>query len=233
MNKLEGTAYYQGRRPVDEYIDQFEELVTAAGYMEGWVIVMKFRKGLDGQLQDHIAEMGVDRPANYDPAAWYEAARRFDANRAANRAFNATGRHAPPPNATNTRAAFPIPRVAPAPAPPAFPRPPQPPPPAPAPRPSAQGPVPMDVDTLRRKRPLPGTCYRCGSAEHLVRDCPRTLDVRAIPVEEQEAMMEQLAAAADIRATEATLRMESEDEHEVQLPMGEDMDQEGFGPGRR
>ena len=91
MNKLEGTTYYQGHRPVDDYIDQFEELVTAAGYMEGRVIVMKFRKGLDGQLQDCIAEMGVDRPADYDPAAWYEAARRFDANRAANRAFNATG----------------------------------------------------------------------------------------------------------------------------------------------
>ena len=115
MNKLEGTAYYQGRRPVDEYIDQFEELVMAAGYVEGCVIVMKFRKGLDSQLQDHIVEMGVDRPANYDPQGWYEAAQRFNANRAANRMFNATGRHTPPPITANAPHAFPFPRVAPPP----------------------------------------------------------------------------------------------------------------------
>ena len=232
MNKLEGTTYYQGRRPVDDYIDQFEELVAAAGYMEGQVIVMKFRKGLDGQLQDRIAEMGVDRPADYDPAAWYEAARRFDANRAANRAFNATGRHAPPPTTTNTRSTLPFPRAALVPASSAFQRPPQPLPPAPPPRPQASGPVPMDVDTLRRKRALPGTCYRCGSTEHLVRDCPRTLDVRAIPVEEQDAMLEQLLAAADIRAAEGGHTVEGEEGQEGQRQLDEEVDQEDFGPRR-
>ena len=233
MNKLEGTAYYQGNKPVDEYIDQFEELVAIAGYAEGRVIVMKFRKGLDVQLQNRIAEMGVDRPADYDPGAWYEAARRFDANRAANRAFNATGRRAPPPVPNSQRPAFSLSRQVNAPPQIPAPRPTHQQPPAPFLRPQAAGPVPMDVDTLRKKRPLPGTCYRCGSAEHLVKDCPLTLDVRSIPVEEQEAMLEQLMAAADIRAAEMAQAIEDEGEQEGLEEVDNRDGQEGFGPCRR
>lgn len=234
MNKLEGVAYYQGRKPVDDYIDQFEELVTEAGYTEGRVIVMKFRKGLDGMLQDRIAEMGVDRPASDDPAGWYEAARRFDANRAANRAFNATGRHGPSATAGNVRP--PLPTMRPVPTatssyvPPS--RPLQAPPTIAPPRPPPAGPVPMDVDTLRRKRAVPGACYRCGSTEHLMRDCPRTFDVRAIPVEEQVVMLEQLLAAADVRATGGAPTGEYEDEQEEQGLAQEETDQAGFGSGR-
>ena len=95
------------------------------------------------------------------------------------------------------------------------------------------GPVLMDVDTLRRKCPVPGTYYRCGSMEHLVKDCPRTLDVRAIPVNEQMAMLEQLMAAVDIRAADVTPRVESDDEGKVQMPTEEDIDHEGFGLSRR
>jgi hypothetical protein len=80
MNKIESMAYYQGQRPVDDYIDQFEELITEAGYTEGWVIIMKFRRGLDGTLQDHIAEMGVDKPFPGGPVGWYGAAHHFEAN---------------------------------------------------------------------------------------------------------------------------------------------------------
>ena len=80
---------------------------------------------------------------------------------------------------------------------------------------------------------LPGTCYHCGSADHLVRDCPCTLDVRSIPVDEQLAMLDQLLAAADIRGADTTPRVESDDEQEGQVQMEEGVDQEGFGLSRR
>jgi len=41
---------------VDDYIDEFSELVDEAGYTDGLSIVMKFRKGLDRDIQDRIAE---------------------------------------------------------------------------------------------------------------------------------------------------------------------------------
>ena len=57
LTKLESTRYYQGRKSVDDYIDEFSELVDEAGYTDGLAIVMKFRKGLDRDIQDQIAEM--------------------------------------------------------------------------------------------------------------------------------------------------------------------------------
>ena len=204
MNKLEGTSYYQGRRPIDDYIDYFEELIAEAGYTEGRVIVMKFRRGLDNALQDHIAEMGVDWPSDDNPVGWYEAARRFDANRIANRAFNATGRHAPSTTTNPTRAPLPMPRPA-AWTPPMYAPPPGPPPhfprpaPASAPRPAMPGPVPMDVDTMRRKHATLSTCYRCGSTGHLVKDCPRPYNVRAMSTEERDGLLELLLAAKDVQ----------------------------------
>jgi len=41
---------------VDDYIDEFSELVQEAGYVDGLSIVMKFRRGLDRDIQDRIAE---------------------------------------------------------------------------------------------------------------------------------------------------------------------------------
>src|SRR6266853_1590435 len=57
LTKLESTRYYQGQKAVDDYIDEFSELVDEAGYTNGLSIVMKFRKGLDRDIQDRIAEM--------------------------------------------------------------------------------------------------------------------------------------------------------------------------------
>jgi hypothetical protein len=37
---------------VDDYIDDFLELVEEAGYIDGLSIVMKFRRGLDRNIQD-------------------------------------------------------------------------------------------------------------------------------------------------------------------------------------
>ena len=56
----------------------------------------------------------------------------------------------------------------------------------------------MDVDTVRKARSLPlRGCYRCGEANHLVRDCPHRLDVRKLTVEQWEELIEDLMALKD------------------------------------
>jgi hypothetical protein len=38
--KLETTSYYQGRRTVEEYLDDFRDLVDLAGYKDGLPVVV-------------------------------------------------------------------------------------------------------------------------------------------------------------------------------------------------
>jgi hypothetical protein len=87
LNRLESRAYHQGARSVQEYIDEFRELIEEAGYTQGLVIVMKFRRGLQLRIQDRIAEMGKDRPRDDDPEHWYRMARLLDENYKTNQAF--------------------------------------------------------------------------------------------------------------------------------------------------
>jgi hypothetical protein len=47
LTKLQYTHYYQGRKVVDDYIDEFSELVEEAGYVDSLSIIMKFWRGLD------------------------------------------------------------------------------------------------------------------------------------------------------------------------------------------
>jgi hypothetical protein len=75
---------------VDDYIDEFSELVEEAGYVDSLSIVTKFRRGLDRNVQDWIAELVQGRPEDDDPEGWYSATRMFDANWTANQAFHST-----------------------------------------------------------------------------------------------------------------------------------------------
>jgi hypothetical protein len=42
LTKFESTCYYQGRKAVDDYIDEFSELIDEARYTDGLLIIMKF-----------------------------------------------------------------------------------------------------------------------------------------------------------------------------------------------
>jgi len=42
-NTLEGTAYFQGTRKIDDYLDKFRDLVSTSGYTSPKTIVVKFR----------------------------------------------------------------------------------------------------------------------------------------------------------------------------------------------
>ena len=87
INKLESTSYYQRTQSVDDYLDEFLDLIVESKYTDPETLVVKFRRGLDPQTQNVVATMMNGRPSDIAPTAWYEAARNMDQNRASNKAF--------------------------------------------------------------------------------------------------------------------------------------------------
>ena len=87
INRLESAAYYQKNRPLDDYIDEFQDLVSESGYSDPKTIVVKFRRGLNPQIQNAVATMSSRRPSDANPDEWYNMARTVDQNQAANEAF--------------------------------------------------------------------------------------------------------------------------------------------------
>jgi hypothetical protein len=197
LMRLESDRYFQGRKTVEEYIDEFETLVDLSGYTEALVIVLKFRRGLAPNIQDKIAELGKDRPADDDPEGWYAAARRYDQNRLANEAFHAAGAKrsapsaptisAPPAKSSTFSRSYFAPFAAPSPSS-------RPPPPPPA---NASLGVPMDIDAARAQQP-PATCHRCGKPGHFARDCVKRYDIRHMTSDERDDLLESLLAAKDV-----------------------------------
>src|SRR5258705_10891847 len=223
LTKLESTWYYQGRKSVDDYIDEFSELVEEAGYSDGLSIVMKFRKGLDRELQDRIAEMVQGRPDDDDPEEWYTATRVLDANRAANQAFHGTQRVAAFTPTSWTL--FPVPRaLAPtssiSPAPhfqtSQYPG---------VPTRASNIPTPMEIDAARHKNPIPMLCRRCGEPGHFARECPKGYNVRYMTLDERQDWIKHLLSEVDVAVT----RTPTPDSETVEgPPMGVSKPEEDF-----
>ena len=55
----------------------------------------------------------------------------------------------------------------------------------------------MDIDAQRAKASTPHTCHRCGSPNHLIRDCPRRFDVRHMCTEEIDEFLADVLARRD------------------------------------
>jgi hypothetical protein len=201
LTKLESMHYYQGRKAMDDYIDEFLELVEEAGYIDGLLIVMKFWRGLDRDIQDWIAELVQERPEDDDLDRWYSAARIFDANRTANQAFHGT-QHAMVPS-PNVRPTFPTPRTM-------FPI--QPVTLMPAPRTSqhpgvpmraSNVPAPMDIDATRCRNAILMLCRHCEEPRHFARECPKVYDVHYMSSDEREDWIEHILSRSDVAAAEA------------------------------
>ena len=72
--------------------------------------------------------------------------------------------------------------------------------------------IPMDVDTSRRTKSLSlWGCYRCGDANHLVRDCLHHMDICQFTSEQREELIENLLALKDAVLVEETCPPEEED----------------------
>ena len=72
---------------MDDYLDNFQALVSDTGYTDPQTLMVKFRRGLRLEIQNQIATMPYGQPADTDPDAWYRAARRIDQAHLANEAF--------------------------------------------------------------------------------------------------------------------------------------------------
>jgi hypothetical protein len=77
-NMLEGQTYFQGGRSIDNYLDDFRDLIAESGYTSPKTIVVKFRRGLDPKIGDAVATMAANRPNDLDPEGWYEEHHRHE-----------------------------------------------------------------------------------------------------------------------------------------------------------
>jgi Retrotransposon gag protein/Zinc knuckle len=215
--ELETSKYYQGARTVDEYVDDFRELVDRARYFEGSHIVLKFRQGLNPRIQDHVACLTSGRPSDETPKEWYDAAILCDENRIANEAFRTASRTTAHPETSSTTNSM-FRRL-----PTRLPNPPPPisryaPPIATPSNPSRYvPPAPSASTPSRPKDPSTTVCFRCGQHGHTRPDCPKRFDVRYMDLEERQGFAQEEFVALDVMETK-----EREDEATIE-------EQEDFG----
>jgi len=190
VNILETSAYHQGRKSVDDYLDRFRDLIHDSGYTDPKTVVVKFRRGLDRSISNALAGMTTGRPSDTDPEAWFRLAVQMDQNRAADQAFYAPQR-AIAPTSTSSRPGLLS----------------RPPPAIPATRVTHAAPpldmgVPMDIDATCKSRLLPDNCRHCGAPGHWARDCPHRFDIRHMDTNELQTILEDRLAAKDAIPTE-------------------------------
>ena len=88
INVLEMTTYFKGKWTVDNYLNQFWDLIYDSGYTNPKTIVVKFHRGLDCQISMALVGMTYGRPSDTDPEAWFHLTVRMDQNRTADKAFH-------------------------------------------------------------------------------------------------------------------------------------------------
>jgi hypothetical protein len=188
LMRLESDRYFQAKRNVEAYIDEFKDLVDLSGYTDPIAIVLKFRRGLNPTTQDRIAESGTDRPSDMDFDGWFKAARRLDLNCLANEAFHLASRR-PPTHSAPTLMTYPAPPCAlflfirshpPATVIPVAMH---------APSRAVPPGIPMDIDRTGTFKPLAQTCYHCGQTGHISKECDLRHDVHHMTLDEEDSFI--------------------------------------------
>ena len=184
INTLESTAYYQKSQGVDNYLDKFLELVSEVGYTDPRMVVVKFQKGLDPQIQNSIITMPYGGPLDTSPGDWYKAVKNIDQNQKVNEAFQSAScsalhpaAHTIPKNVLKTLLYL--------------------------------SSTPVKTNDGLKRDPLLLTCYRCHKTGH---KCPDKHDIRTLSVEELE--MEIMVRKDMARMTEPTPEMEKDFVHD-------------------
>ena len=142
-------------------------VVAEAGYMDPKTMVVKFRKGLDPQIQNTIAMMAYGHLSDASLEDWYEAAKNIDQNCAANEAFKlaywAPVSTCSPPNPLCIVQSSLFRTLLATHAHPALSK-------------SAQ----MDTDGTRKKDSTLPICYRCHQPGYKAPDCPLRFNMRLL-----------------------------------------------------
>ncbi len=89
-----GSRYFL-QRIVDNYLDQFKNLIKDSGYTDPKTIVVKFcLLNLDGHCRN-----GLDGPSDMKPEAWFHLTVQMDQNHTADKAFHISYQqtHSPTP----------------------------------------------------------------------------------------------------------------------------------------
>ena len=61
---------------MDDYLDSFQTLISDAGYIDPWTLVVKFQCSLRLGIQNQIATIPYGRLADTDPNTWYRGSTR-------------------------------------------------------------------------------------------------------------------------------------------------------------
>jgi hypothetical protein len=196
ITHLEFTSYFQNKCSVNEYLDEFLDLIFEAAYTDNKTIVVKFHRGLDPRIQDSIATMTSGCPSNEIPFQWYNAAWTLDQNRAANEAFQSSY-HVPTSHSNPTQIRPPVLNVTCSSINAHF-------------RPSPGNPIPMDLDAARRKPTSLISCYRCRKARHKSTDCDLRFDICTCTVDELQGFLEDKLAVLNVVAEKDDITVEED-----------------------
>ena len=84
INILETTAYFQGKRTVNDYLNQFCDLIYDSGYTDPITVVVKFQRGLDCRIsmallawhpEDH--QIPSQKPGTTSQSRWTRTEQRM------------------------------------------------------------------------------------------------------------------------------------------------------------
>ena len=187
INMLETTSYFQGKQTVDEYLDQFHDLIYDSGYTDKKTIIVKFHCGLDCQITSALAGMASSCPSDTNSEAWFKLAIQMDQNHTADEAFQASHRQTPMAPSHLSVNSRPQPIAGPIALPVCFTH----------SNLSPGNPVPIDIDAAHKTKAISDNCRCCGKTGHWVRDCDLCFDVHYMDADELELPLEDKLAAKD------------------------------------